>query len=256
MKTSPVALITGGRRGIGRGIALALADAGFNIIINDIEKDHDAEITLKEIALRDRKSTIVLGDISDLDQLDNIVTEAWNCFGRIDCLVNNAGVSVLSRGDLLDVSVASYDRNLDINLRGPFFLTQKIAKKMLNLNDRSYYRSIISISSINADVVSPSRGEYCLSKIGVSMMAKLYAARLAQDGISVHEIRPGIIQTEMAAASSAVYEKMLNNGEILLSRLGKPEDIGKAVAALATGVFGYSTGSTYEIDGGFHIKQL
>ncbi|CAB3810022.1 3-ketoacyl-ACP reductase [Paraburkholderia fynbosensis] len=253
---APVALVTGGRRGIGRGIVWRLADEGFDIVINDLFDDDAMRETIDGVEARGRKCAIALGDIAALDQQDDFVNRAWQAFGRIDTLVNNAGVSVLSRGDLLDVSVESYDRNLDVNLRGPFFLTQRFARRMMDIPDPEHYRSIVCISSTSADTVSINRGEYCISKAGLSMMVRLFATRLAAHGIAVHEIRPGIIRTDMTAVSAANFDERIREGLTPIRRWGTPDDIGSAVAALAVGTFSFSTGSAFELDGGMHINRF
>ncbi|SEK17347.1 MULTISPECIES: 3-ketoacyl-ACP reductase [unclassified Variovorax] len=250
-----VALITGARRGIGRGIAYALAEAGFDLLLNDIENDAALQETLNGVKHRGREAKVVIADISDIGGLESLANQAWSAFGRIDHLINNAGVSVQNRGDLLDVAIESYNQNLDINLRGPFFLTQHIARRMLRASSNSY-RSVVFISSISAATASLSRGEYCLSKAGVSMAAKLYALRLAEAGIGVHEVRPGIIRTDMTAISASVFDEKIANGISPLRRWGTPEDIGRAVAALCVGTFSFSTGGAFEVGGGIHLKSL
>ncbi|WP_250527773.1 3-ketoacyl-ACP reductase [Caballeronia sp. GAWG2-1] len=255
-RNAPVAMVTGGRRGIGRGIVWHLADAGFDIVINDLCDDDAMRETIAGVEARGRKWAMALGDIAELNEQDDLAERAWSAFGRIDTLVNNAGVSVLSRGDLLDVSVESYDRNLDINLRGPFFLTQRIARRMLNEPDSSLYRSVVCISSTSAETVSINRGEYCISKAGVSMMVKLFATRLAEHGIAVHEIRPGIIRTDMTSVSAASFDERIRDGLTPIRRWGTPDDIGRAVATLAIGTFAFSTGSAFELDAGMHMNRL
>jgi 3-oxoacyl-[acyl-carrier protein] reductase len=250
-----VALITGARRGIGRGIAYALAEAGFDLLLNDIEDDAALLETAKGVEQRGRTAKPLVADISNLEGLDAFAAQAWAAFGRIDHLVNNAGVSVQRRGDLLDVGVESYDRNLDINLRGPFFLTQHIAKRMLDAQPEAY-RSVVFISSISAETASLARGEYCLSKAGVSMATKLYALRLAGAGIGVHEVRPGIVRTDMTSISASVFDEKIANGISPIRRWGTPEDIGQAVAALCSGKFSFSTGGAFEVGGGIHLKSL
>lgn len=250
-----VVLVTGARRGIGRGIAFALADAGFDLVLNDIEHDDEMQRTLQGVAERGRLARPVIADISALEGLPALRDAAWNAFGRLDHLVNNAGVSVAVRGDLLDVSVESYDRNLDINLRGPFFLTQHVARRMLE-TPTAGYRSIVFISSINAETAAITRGEYCLSKTGVSMAARLYALRLAEAGIGVHEVRPGIIRTDMTAISKDAFDEKIANGISPIRRWGTPQDVGLAVATLCSGAFPFTTGAAFEIGGGIHLKSL
>jgi NAD(P)-dependent dehydrogenase (short-subunit alcohol dehydrogenase family) len=248
----PVALVTGGRRGIGQGIAWALADAGFDLVINDLERDADAEATLAGIGERGARGTFVAADIGDLETHARLVDAAWGAFGRLDCLVNNAGVSVLRRGDLLDVALESYDRCLDVNLRAPFFLTQRIARRLLEqapLQDGPP-RSIVSITSVNAEVASVNRGEYCIAKAGVAMLTKLFALRLAPHGIGVFEVRPGIIRTAMTAPSAERYERAIAQGLTPIARFGEPADVGRAVATIATGGLPFSAGQVIYVDGG------
>src|SRR5215470_1796593 len=250
-----IALITGGRRGIGRGVALALAGSGFDIVINDLVEDEAAAETAAAIEALGRRAAVVVGDIADIADLDRMVDAAWQRFGAIDCLVNNAGVSVLSRGDLLDVSLESYDRCLDINLRGPFFLTQKIARRMLEA-PATGHRSIITISSVSSEVVSVARGEYCISKAGLSMMSKLFAARLAESGIAVFEVRPGIIRTDMTRPSAERLDQLIAEGFTPIRRWGEPDDVGRAVATLAAGGLPFSVGEVVHVDGGLTLRTL
>ena len=256
--TKPIALVTGGRRGIGRGICYALTEQGFDIVINDLEADAAMEETLQGIKERGGQAQTVCADIADLDGQDDLLKQAINCFGQLDCLVNNAGVSVLSRGDLLDVSVESYDRCLDINLRGTFFLTQRFAKYLLasKANTGEHHRSIVTISSINAMAVSVTRGEYCLAKTGLSMMTKLFAIRLADTGIGVYEIRPGVIETDMTTPARERYSKLIADGGVPIPRWGQPDDIAAAVATLASGQIPYTVGQALAIDGGLGLVQL
>jgi len=251
-----IALITGGRRGIGRGIALALAGSGFDIVINDLVEDEAAAEAVAAVEALGRRAAVVVGDIADIAGLDAVVGAAWQRFGAIDCLVNNAGVSVLSRGDLLDVSLESYDRCLDINLRGPFFLTQKIARRMLEAPPATSQRSIITISSVSSEVVSVARGEYCISKAGLSMMSKLFAARLAESGIAVFEVRPGIIRTDMTRPSADRLDQLIAEGFTPIRRWGEPDDVGRAVATLAAGGLPFSVGEVVHVDGGLTLKTL
>jgi 3-oxoacyl-[acyl-carrier protein] reductase len=248
----PVALITGGRRGIGRGIALALAEAGFDLVINDLERDADAEATLAGIAERGARASFIAADIADLEAQPALVEAAFAAVGRIDCLVNNAGVSVRSRGDLLDVSVESYDRCLGVNLRAPFFLAQRVARRMLETAPPADGppRSIVTITSVNAEIPSPTRGEYCISKAGASMLTRLFALRLAPHGIGVFEVRPGIIRTPMTAPAAERYEQEIARGVTPIARWGEPADVGRAVATAATGGLPFSVGQVIYVDGG------
>jgi 3-oxoacyl-[acyl-carrier protein] reductase len=254
----PVALITGGRRGIGQGIALALADAGFDLVINDLVRDAEAEATLTGIDARGARAGFVAADIADLATHPGFVDAACSAFGRLDCLVNNAGVSVLNRGDLLDVSLESYDRCLTINLRGPFFLTQRIARRMLDEAPLAGGppRSIVSITSVNAELASINRGEYCISKAGVSMLTRLFALRLAPHGIGVFEVRPGIIRTAMTAPSAERYEQEIAQGLTPIARWGETADVGRAVATVATGQLPFSVGQVIYVDGGLNLPAF
>lgn len=250
------ALVTGGRQGIGRGVALALAEAGFDVVINDLVADAAAAETAAAVTALGRRAAVVAGDIADLDGQERLVAAAWDRFGGIDCLVNNAGVSVLSRGDLLDVSVESYDRCLDTNLRGPFFLTQKVARRMLAAPAAARHRSIVTVSSISAEVASVSRGEYCISKAGLSMLSRLYALRLAEAGIGVYEVRPGIVRTAMTQPSAERLDRLIADGFTPIRRWGEPADVGRAVATLAGGGLPFSVGQVVLVDGGLTLRTL
>jgi NAD(P)-dependent dehydrogenase (short-subunit alcohol dehydrogenase family) len=257
-ESRPVALITGGRRGIGRASALALAEAGFDLVIADLERDQDAEQTLAGIAERGGHGAFLAADIADLAAQPQLVDAAFDAFGRIDCLVNNAGVSVLSRGDLLDVSALSYDRCLNVNLRGPFFLTQEIARRMLKIPPPATAppRSIVTITSVNAEIASISRGEYCISKAGASMLTRLFAHRLASAGIGVYEVRPGVIRTAMTAPVAERYERAIAGGLSPIARWGEAEDVGRTVATLAAGGLPFSVGQVVYVDGGLHLPAF
>ena len=249
----PVALITGARRGIGQGIAFALAAAGFDLVINDLERDADAEATLAGVDARGARASFAAADIADLAAQPGLVDAAFAC-GRLECLVNNAGVSVFSRGDLLDVAPESYDRCLDVNLRGPFFLTQRIARRMLEQPPpEGGPRSIITVTSVNAETPSISRGEYCISKAGASMLTKLFALRLAPHGIGVFEVRPGIIRTPMTAPVAERYQREIERGITPIARWGEPADVGRAVATAATGGLPFSVGQVIYVDGGLSL---
>jgi NAD(P)-dependent dehydrogenase (short-subunit alcohol dehydrogenase family) len=250
-----VALVTGAARGIGRAIALALAQGGFAVVVNDLPGSADIAETVAAAEAQGAQVKTVLGDISDLAGHAGLVETAWSAFGRIDCLVNNAGVSVAKRGDVLDVQPDSFNRLIDINLRGPFFLTQAVAKRMLAA-PASDFRSIITISSMNAEAASPDRAEYCISKIGLSMMSKVFALRLASEGIHTYEVRPGVIRTDMTAVAREKYDHLFAQGLAPISRWGEPDDVGRAVAMLAGGALPYSTGEVIHVDGGLSLPRL
>lgn len=249
---APVALVTGGRRGIGRGCAYALAEAGYDIVINDLDRCEDAEETLAGIETRGQRAAFVRADISDLESHDRLMGEALSVFRAVDCLVNNAGVSVLSRGDLLDVTQESYDRCLDTNLRGTFFLTQRVARHMVEnpAAEGDPPRAIVIISSVNAEIMAITRGEYCLSKTALAMLTKLFGIRLADEGIGVYEVRPGIIRTPMTGPSAERYDQEIPKGISPIRRWGEIEDVGRAVATLVTGGLPFNVAQPVYVDGG------
>jgi len=259
MSKRPAAFVTGGRRGIGRAICWALADGGFDIVVNDIVEDEAVGDTLSGIEARGGHATFLRGDIGDLAGQEALVRAAWDAFAGIDCLVNNAGVQVAAHGDLLDVTAEGWERVIGINLRGPFFLTQRVARQMIATPPRQVSggrRSIVNIASINSELASINRGEYCISKSGVSMMTSLFALRLAPHGIAVNEIRPGLIRTDMTADARDSYERQIAGGLTPIARWGESEDVGRAVAALASGAFPLTTGEALHVDGGLHIGRL
>ncbi|WP_407123245.1 3-ketoacyl-ACP reductase [Bradyrhizobium sp. STM 3561] len=251
----PRALVTGAGRGIGRAIALALSGAGFAVIANDLPNSTDLSETVAAIRDQGGEAEPLPFDISDVRHHADAADRAWNAFGGLECLVNNAGVSVAVRDDLLKMTPESYDRVMAINLRGPFFLTQEIVRRMVGVKSPAF-RSIITVSSINAEFASTDRGEYCISKTGLSMMARLFAVRLAEHGIGSYEIRPGIIRTQMTAVAREKYDRLIGEGLTPIKRWGEPEDIGRAAAMLASGQLGYSTGEVVRVDGGLALRSL
>jgi len=263
MNEKRVALVTGAGQGIGRGIALALASEGFSVAGNDIRYDkNEAQSGLFEVKTRVEEGggefLPLPGDISDFADQERIVASVLDRFGRIDVLVNNAGVAPVERRDVLETTAESYDRVMSINARGPFFLTQRVARHMIGQAPPSSGPPpcVVFISSISAEVSSPSRAEYCISKAGVSQMTRIFAHRLADDGINVYEIRPGIFRTEMTAAVREKYDRLIAEGLVPQKRWGVPEDVGKAAAALARGDFAYATGLVVELSGGMQIRRL
>lgn len=246
---SGTALVTGARRGIGKAIALALADAGFDIAVCDVALSDDLAATAQEIIGKGRKAVAVAGDIARIEDHARMLDEAEAALGPLTTLVNNAGVSVMVRGDLLDVTAESYDRCLDINTRGTFFLTQAFARRLLKVTSDAH-RSIVTVSSANAIAPSIARGEYCVSKAGVSMISKLFAARLSNDGIGVYEIQPGFIETDMTAPSKARYDTLIENGLTVIKRWGKPEEVARIAVTLATGLLPYTSGQIVQADAG------
>lgn len=255
--TRRVAVVTGGAGGIGGGVVTALSHRGFDIVICDVRITPAALQDLSERVAPDTRLACVEGDLADLDRQAALVDAIYAAFGRVDCLVNNAGVSVKSRGDLLDVSVESYDLNFGVNTRAGFFLTQAISRRMLadGIEMAESARSVIFISSSNAVIAAPERGEYAMSKAAVAMMAKLFAIRLAPHGIAVYEVRPGLIQTPMTGVAQARFDKLLAEGFTPINRWGQPADVGRAVATMAAGDLPFTTGAAIQIDGGMHIHQ-
>jgi NAD(P)-dependent dehydrogenase (short-subunit alcohol dehydrogenase family) len=246
------ALVTGGRRGIGRAIAHALGGGGFDVAVNDIEDSAELRTTVAEVSALGAKAVAVIGDISDLGAHNAMLDAAEAALGPLTTLVNNAGVSVQNRGDLLDVTAESYDRCLNVNTRGTFFLTQAFARR---LRTSQQHRSIVTISSANASGVSINRGEYCISKAGVSMMSKLFAARLGNEGIGVYEIQPGFIETDMTAPSKARYDKLIDEGLTVIKRFGTPEEVGRIALTLAQGLLPYTTGQIIQADAGLMMVR-
>ncbi len=254
-----VALVTGSSRGIGRGIALALAERGWDIVINYRGNRQAAEDTQTAVDNYGVSNYVVQGDVAATADRERLVDETLERFGQINMLVNNAGMGPRQRVDMLQVSQASYDEVLATNLKGPFFLTQRVANEMIHLVDSGKISNpkIVNIGSISAYTSSPARAEYCISKAGMGMMTALWADRLAEYGINVYEIRPGIIETDLTAVVKDKYDRLiLEQGITPIRRWGQPEDIGKAVTAIAEGLLPFSTGEVINVDGGFHISRL
>jgi len=258
-----VALITGASRGIGRGIALELAKLGYDIAGNATRLSSPGKKTgLLEVKQKAEDFRVdflpVPGEISDLRIHEEIVQKVLQRFKTVDVLVNNAGVAPEKREDILQTSPESFDRVWSVNTRGAFFLTQKVARIMMErkLKIPDYRPYIVFISSVSAEFSSPSRAEYCLSKAALSQAARVYADRLAEYGINVYEIRPGIIDTDMTKPVKEKYDRMIEQGVVPQKRWGTPQDVGKAVAALVQGSFDYSTGAVIEVSGGMNIKRM
>lgn len=250
----PAAIVTGGARGIGLACAEALADAGFDIVIVDLA-DKPTEGLAENITARGAKLAYIQCDIADISSHAAVVDAAIGAFGHIDCLVNNAGVGAVVRGDLLELRPDNFDRAIGINLRGTVFLSQAVAKTML-VTPADHARSIITITSVSAEMASPERSEYCMSKAGLSMWVKNLALRLAPEGISVFELRPGIIRTDMTAGVTAKYDALIGSGLVPARRWGEASDIGAVVATLAKGKLGFSTGSIINVDGALSVPRL
>lgn len=251
------AIITGGSRGIGFAIAKQLGQDGFNIVILDMNDQSAYQDNLDQLGAQDTEYLYVKGNICDAADRQRLIDETVGRFGGIHLLVNNAGIAPKVRADLLEMTEESFDRVLGVNTKGNMFITQAVARQMLKQDLAGRKRgTIVNISSCSAEVSSISRGEYCVSKAGVSMLTTLYADRLAPEGILVHEVRPGVIATDMTAAVQAKYDKMFADGLFPIARWGTPEDIAGAVSALCSDKFTYTTGNYIDVDGGFHIKRL
>lgn len=244
----PIALVTGARRGIGKAIALGLARAGFDIAINDLGPSAELDAAVAEARASGVRAAAIAGDIGSHSA---ILDAAERALGPLTTLVNNAGVSVMNRGDLLEVTSESYDRCQTVNTRGPFFLTQAFAKRLLGRERAAnLHHSIVTITSANAIGVSINRGEYCVSKAAASMVSKLFAARLSNDGIGVYEIQPGFIETDMTAPSKARYDKLIEDGLTVIKRFGTPDEVARIAVTLATGGLPYTSGQAIAADAG------
>jgi len=257
-KKRKVALITGGRRGIGFGIAKALAAEGCDLAIADIAEENEVREAMGDLKSLGAEVLYVQADISVTADRARLVDAVRRRFGRLNVLVNNAGVAPLSRDDILVATEENYDRVMRINLRGPYFLTQAVAGYMAEQKkaDPAFAGTIVFITSISSTVASVNRGEYCISKAGLSMAATLWAVRLAEFGIPVYEIRPGVIATDLTAGVKEKYDRLFAEGLALQSRWGTPADIGRATAALVRGDLAYSTGQVIMVDGGMQIQTL
>ena len=258
MNDTPAALVTGASRGIGRAIAVALAEIGYDVAVNYHTDAEAAEQTQRAIQQTARQCELIQADVARREDRTAMIRHLKATFGRLDLLVNNAGVAPLNRVDLLDADEGSYDRVMAINLKGPYFLTQLAARWMIEQRSSrpDQPRRIVNISSLSAYAASPNRGEYCLSKAAMGMMTKLYADRLAEYGIGVFEIRPGIIRTDMTRAAQDKYDALIAEGLTPIRRWGTPDDVARAVCAVAEGRLDFSTGQVINVDGGFHLRRL
>ena len=253
-----VAFVTGGSRGIGLGIAQHLAQNGFNLAINGVRDEQSVEEVLEFLRILGAEVIYCQGDIASKEARTQMLDKIKKHFGRLDVLVNNAGVASQERNDSLAATEESFDYVVSTNLKGTYFLTQAAANWMIEQKNtiEDFAASIITVSSISATVASVNRGEYCVSKAGLGMMTQLFAARLGEFNIPVYEVRPGVIKTDMTEGVTSKYDKLIAEGLTVQNRWGFPEDIGKAVAAIAKGDFPYSTGQVFMIDGGLTIARL
>ena len=258
MHPNKVALVTGASRGIGKGITLALAECHLDVVLNYVSHRDAAESVKEEVGSHGVCAEICQADVSHRGDRLKLVDFVKQKFGRIDVLVNNAGVAPDVREDMLQSSEESFDRLIAINLKGPFFLTQQIAQWMVA--ERQHLPGIepmiINISSVSAYTASTNRAEYCISKAGLSMMTQLYADRLAEFGIPVFEIRPGIVETDMTSAVKEKYDRLIQEGLTPIRRWGTPGDVARAVTGIVKGHFPFSTGEVINVDGGFHLRRL
>ena len=259
----PVALVTGASRGIGRGIALELARCGYSVAINYAGNLKAAEETRSACSdLGSGTFGIFQADVGKREDRTRLVEQVWERFGTVDVLVNNAGIGPRERLDITEATEESYHEVMDVNLGGPYFLTQAVVRRWLGMEGASLPsaipsgRKIIFVSSISADTASINRGEYCLSKAGLAMATKLWAVRLAEEDIQVYEVRPGIIETDLTRGVKAKYDALIGDGLVPQKRWGTPEDLGKVVRTLADGDLAFSTGAVIYSDGGFNLSRL
>jgi NAD(P)-dependent dehydrogenase (short-subunit alcohol dehydrogenase family) len=251
----PVALVTGGGRGIGRGICLELARAGYRIAINFAENEA-ASAQTKSLVDAHTESLLCKADVATSADRERLVDQVLAHWGRIDALVNNAAITSIGRRDILEATEESWDRVLAVNLKGPYFLSQRVAHEMIRLLPGLVNPAIVNICSVSAYAASTNRGDYCISKAGLSMATQLFAARLAEYGIHVYEVRPGIIDTDMTAGVHDTYDRLISEGLTPTRRWGTPVDVGKAVATLVNAQIPFGTGNIIHVDGGLHIRRL
>ena len=251
----PVALVTGARRGIGRAIGLALASTGHDVAFTDVVEDAAVEEALSAFGAAGARALFVRHDVAAADTHTGLIERVLDRFGGLHCFVSNAGVGAVVRGDMLDLASAHFDTVLGVNLRGAALLSQSAARAILAAS-QDQPRSIVFVTSVSAEIASPERAEYCVSKAGLSMWAKALALRLAPEAVPVFEVRPGIIRTAMTEAVAVAYDARIAGGLVPARRWGEAEDVGRMVAALASGAFGFATGSIIACDGGLSVARL
>ncbi len=253
-----VALITGGSRGIGLGIAQQLAAEGWDLAINGMREESQVQSVLAKLQKMGAETLYCRGDVGLPEDRQAMVNKIQDHFSRLHLLVNNAGITSPGRQDILDATEDSYDRVMAVNLKGAFFLTQLVARRMVeqHTQDQAFTGTIVNISSISGEIASVNRGDYCISWAGLSMATKLWAARLAEFGVSVYEVRPGIIRTDMTSGVTEKYDKLIAEGLTIEPRWGTPEDVGRSVAILARGEMTYTTGNVIQVDGGLSLRRL
>ncbi|RYX85193.1 3-ketoacyl-ACP reductase [bacterium] len=253
---TPISLVTGAGRGIGRGIALELAKLGHNVVINYAGNAAAADECLALVKEAGGDGITIKADVSSSEDRARLVAETVEKYGRIDLLVNNAGVAPNVRADILEAGEESFDRLININLKGPYFLTQLVANQMITQPSTEIRPQIVTVSSVSVYTASTNRGDYCVAKAGLGMLTALYAARLAEYGINVYEVRPGVIATDMTGGVKEKYDALIEAGAWPIKRWGQPSDVGRAIASIARGDFPYSTGEVFNVDGGFHLRTL
>jgi len=263
IRMSPVVLVTGSSRGLGRGVAHSLAAAGYSVAIHYANNKQAAEETVaacQNLAVRpDQKFVAVGGNVGLAKDRQEIFDQTLSAFGRLDALVNNAGIAPRIRADIVDATEEIFDEVIDVNLKGPYFLSQLAVRHWLAHPGQSVLPSgykLIFISSLSANTASVNRGEYCISKAGLAMAAQLWAVRLAEVGIQVTELRPGIMATDMTSGVKEKYDRLLAEGIVPMKRWGEPSDVGRAVESILAGHFAFSTGDVINLDGGFHLRRL
>lgn len=256
--STKVALVTGGTRGIGLGIAKELAASGYSLALNGMRPEAQVTDVMETLKGSGQDVIYCQGDVGDAEARQRMLQKIRDHYGVLNCLVNNAGVAPKQRADILEATEESFDYVIGTNLKGPYFLTQAAANWMVELKKTQPDMAvcIVNVTSISSDMASINRGDYCVSKAGLTMMTKLFASRLGEFNIPVYEVSPGIIQTDMTAGVKAKYDKLLAEGLAIQPRWGNPQDVGKAVAALAHGDFPYSSGQIFRIDGGLTVPRL
>jgi NAD(P)-dependent dehydrogenase (short-subunit alcohol dehydrogenase family) len=257
-KMSKIAFVTGGTRGIGLGIATELAKAGFDLAVNGVRDESAVKPVLEDLKKLGVQVIYAQGDVSKKEDRQRMVVEILDRFGKINVLINNAGIAPPERKDILEATEESFEYVMNVNLQGPYFLTQQVANRMVEQKKQQPddFFCIINVSSVSATVASVNRGEYCISKAGIAMATKLWAARLGEFDIPVYEIQPGVIKTDMTSGVQEKYDRLFQQGLAIQQRWGTPEDIGKVAAAMASGNMPYSTGQVVMVDGGMTVHRL
>jgi 3-oxoacyl-[acyl-carrier protein] reductase len=255
--TARAAIVTGGTRGIGLGIARALAADGWRLALCAVRPRADVRGVLDELVAAGAQVEYWPADVANAEDRGRLIDRAFEQFGSVQALVNNAGRAPRVRADLLEASEESFEELIRTNLQGPYFLSQSFARRLINQGSGTAEpRSIVFVTSVSAELASPNRGEYCVSKAGLAMAVKLFALRLAPDGIPVYEVRPGVIATDMTAGVREMYDRRIADGLVPDGRWGQPDDVGRVVAALVAGNLPYATGSVIHVDGGLAIPRL